>query len=369
MPRYPLVPRPSHRAHPFVAAVWLALVLIPVLAGCRRVTDLTHVPTPLQPTSPTTPTTPTDAATSTPTPRPTWTPRPTVDAAVPLPVAMTLEEARAEVWSWLDSAHAPRIVSVDYVAGAAVETDRFMTRQPLVFDSQVDMDFAELLAGRRLPTTVVRVVAEFAPLDAPLYRQIDDLRGVGEPRSVVPARLVAMFDATTGARLALMSAETRQVDVLETTLAAPTVPFTFQATVLQATATADRATSMPMPSATTIPTPIGPTVEAASVPPAMHEVLTAYPLLPGSTWTWESTSLNNRVTWTRSRMTDRTVEPVMQPGSCRGVLWETVRKRVDQQVRVDEDHQPCASPSTKASTSATLSMLDNRHRPSVIGWV
>lgn len=212
MPRYPLVPRPSHRAHPFVAAVWLALVLIPVLAGCRRVTDLTHVPTPLQPTSPTTPTTPTDAATSTPTPRPTWTPRPTVDAAVPLPVAMTLEEARAEVWSWLDSVHAPRIVSVDYVAGAAVETDRFMTRQPLVFDSQVDMDFAELLAGRRLPTTVVRVVAEFAPLDAPLYRQIDDLRGVGEPRSVVPARRVAMFDAATGARLALMSAETRQVD-------------------------------------------------------------------------------------------------------------------------------------------------------------
>lgn len=324
MPRCSAVPRTRPRSSGLAPATAAALALLPILLTACRST-----PTPTRP--PITWPSPWPSATSepsaTPRPRPTRTAMPTVDPAVPLPVAMSLDEAHAEVLSWLDPGHAPRIVSVDYVPGAAVAAHRFITGEIALFDTFGGRNEMRLLDGNRMPPSLVRVVAECAPLDAPLLVRMTGLRGGGpQPLSDDPSTLIALFDATTGARLAAYPVDRTPNDQIDTALAAPTIAIPFRATRIPPTATSGVPTQTPRPTPTTVPTPIGPPVGADSVPPAMRAVLTAYPLLPGSTWTWESASWEGGVSWTRSRMTE-TVQAVWRLDDARLAVRSVVVRR------------------------------------------
>lgn len=239
-------------------------------------------------------------------PQPTKTALPTVDARVPLPVAMTLEEARAEVMSWLDPDHAPRIVSADYVPAAAVAFERDHVGAFIVND--LYGGWWEDRRLERLPTTLVRVVADAEPLE---MRLILRRPGFNAPPLDAPrpgqsderSRIVAWFDALSGERLALETLDWPSDEVRGQLPAEPTAAITFAVTPIPLTMT-------PMPQArervvpTAVPTPLGAPVDADHVPPALRDVLTAYPLLPGSTWTWDSTSWEMRVTWSRWRTTE-----------------------------------------------------------------
>ncbi len=259
---------------------------------------------PITPPSPQPSATPGPSAT--PSPWPTKTALPTVNASVPLPVAMTLEEARGEVMSWLDPDHAPRIVSADYVPAAAVAFERDHVGAFIVND--LYGGWWEDRRLERLPTTLVRVVADAEPLE---MRLILRRPGFNAPPLDAPrpgqsderSRIVAWFDALSGARLALETLDWPSDEVRGQPPAEPTAAITFAVTPIPLTMT-------PMPQArervvpTAVPTPLGAPVDADHVPPALRDVLTAYPLLPGSTWTWDSTSWEMRVTWSRWRTTE-----------------------------------------------------------------
>lgn len=276
-------------------AAWLSAV-----AACRTAPTATLPPSPSLASWPSA----TSEPSATPKPRPTRTAMPTVDPAVPLPVAMTLDEARAEVWSWLDPGHAPRIMSADYIPGVALATGPSTTQAPLSFDDYVDQAFAERLTERPLPPTIVRVVAAYEPLEAPVRTAMGEFLYGNRPMAEAPTRMVALFDATTGARIASIAVKRRTVDVLTTTLSAPTVMIPVRATAIPPTERVDGPTLAPPATATARPTPFGPAVDADSVPSGFRDVLNAYPLLPGSSWTWESTSLVDGVTWTRETITE-----------------------------------------------------------------
>lgn len=329
MLRYPIVPRQPVLLR--LRALVMTLALLLAVSACRSSGTMTPRPQPLATPTPTPSPSPTPTPHPTRTPAPTATTLPTVDPAVPLPVAMTLDEARAEVWSWLDPAHAPRIVSVDYVAGAAVAPDEFISGERFVFDYFGGMQDVRLLAENRMPPTVVRVVAECAPLDAPLLTQMVDFRG-GGPGYDTPRRLVVLFDATTGARLGAMAADGHKNVIVDSALAAPTVAITYRATRIPPTATVERLSPIPTPMPTwtqvIVPTPVGPTVRADSVPPALREALTDYPLLPGNAWTWESTSFEGGVKWSRSRMTE-TVTGAWQIDDVRVAVRTRVERRLE----------------------------------------
>lgn len=301
-PSRPFHPRHAAAADTLIAQVLaIALTLLPtLLASCRP----TSMPSSLPISWPS----PRPPATSKPfkssTPPPTRTAMPTVDPAVPLPVAMTLDEARAEVLASLDPKHGPWIVSADYIPGAALVTVLSTTQAPLSFDDFVDAAYAERLTERPLPPTIVRVVAAYEPLEAPVGRAMGEFLYGDRPMAEVPTRMVALFDATSGARLASIAVKQRRFDVLTTALSAPTVAIPVRATTVPPTARVDRPTLTPPATATARPTPSGPVVDADSVRPAFRDALNAYPLLPGSTWTWESTSLVDGVTWTRETMTE-----------------------------------------------------------------
>ncbi|MCC7020641.1 MAG: CPBP family intramembrane metalloprotease [Ardenticatenales bacterium] len=238
------------------------------------------------------------------TPQPTMTPRATVDPAVPLPVAMSLDEARGRVMSWLDSDHAPRIISADYVPATAVAFERDHVGAFVVDDYYGGWWEDQRL--ERLPTTLVRVVADAELLDLRLSLRRPDLDTplFDDPNADPDSercRIVAWFDALSGERLGVSWIDRPGDDVQPLNPAEPTAAITFFVTAPPQTATPIPAlAAAPTPA----PTPLGAPVGADNVPLALRDVLTAYPLLPGSTWTWDSTSWEYFTTWSRWRTSE-----------------------------------------------------------------
>ncbi|MEO8083391.1 MAG: hypothetical protein ABI780_06175 [Ardenticatenales bacterium] len=222
---------------------------------------------------------------------------------------MTLNEARVEVMSWLDPGHHPRIVSADFVAGAMVAAERNGDRSYVL--DQYGGVYEQRWLSEGFPTTLVRIVAEtdileqlVLPQPFEVYGKADKYRSDadGVPRS----RLFALFDALSGARVVASRIRDDGIEPMTamTALAAPTLARPVAVTAMSARPTALRRDSIPTSAPSGVPTPIGSLVDAEHVPPAMHGVLTAYPLLPGSTWTWEVTTWDAYVSWTRSRITE-----------------------------------------------------------------
>lgn len=194
-------------------------------------------------------------------------------------------------------------MSADFIPASAVaanRTDSGAKRIDDLFDG--DMDRSVLVTT----PTIVRVIASFTPLDAPLLDQpLGFFSNVSHFPGSSPPRLVAMFDARNGARLSALPFDPyASMDQVASVLAAPTAAITFSVTVPPPTPTQSGPTWAPTSLPTAAPTPIGSPVNANNVPPAMRSVLAAYPLLPGSTWTWETTSWQGGVRWERSRMTE-----------------------------------------------------------------
>lgn len=288
-----------HRLSAFGGTL-LGLSLLPaLLAACRTAPTATRPPI----TWPSPHPSATNEPTATPKPWPTKTPLPTIDASAPLPVAMTLDQARAEVLSWLDPAHAPRIVSADYIPAAAVATGRTVSGA-----ERIDDLFSGFLDDQVVVTspTMVRVIASYTRPDAPLLELPLGFFSNGWPFSgMAPSRLLALFDASTGARLSALPLDTyATTDLGASALAAPTAAITVTVAMPLPTPARRRPTAAPPSSPTPAPTPIGMSVTADNVPPAMRSVLAAYPLLPGSSWTWETITWEGGVRWERSRMTE-----------------------------------------------------------------
>lgn len=238
-----------------------------------------------------------------PTRRPTRTPWPTVDASVPVTVAMSLEAARTEVLSWLDPGHQPRILSVDYVPGAAIRAHHtFLDGTQVLFDATTGSLEAHWLPDG-IPPALVRVVADTAPLVAPL---LDGGFAGTWPGTATPialrVRIVALFDAVTGERLSARSDREDVVVEPGSSLAAPTAAIVMRARFAPPTGTPTGLPRAGLGTATPVSTPDAPAIDAVSMPDSLRSVLDTYPLLPGSTWTWETISLDNGVRWERSRM-------------------------------------------------------------------
>ena len=292
---------------------------------------------PITPPSPQPSATPGPSAT--PSPWPTKTALPTVDASVPLPVAMTLGEARAEVLSWLDPDHAPRIVSVDYIPGASVATSDYES-PPVVYDYFGGWTEEHWLEAG-MPSTVVRVVGETDVLESRDLSLGLSLGGGADERTVEKpeverSQFLALFDASSGIRLAAMP-QHHGGDVWISALAAPTAALTYTVPAVPLTATPARSPDSPTWTPTAVPTPIGSPVDAGSVPVELHEVLSAYPLLPRSTWTWDSTTWEGDVSWTRSRITETVMAAWQEDERHVIVRSVVVRARVFGTGRIDAE--------------------------------
>lgn len=288
-----------HRLSAFGGTL-LGLGILPaLLSSCRTAPTATRPPI----TWPSPHPSATNEPTATPKPWPTKTPLPTIDASAPLPVAMTLDQARAEVLSWLDPAHTPRIVSADYIPAAALATGRTVSGA-----KRIDDLFSGFLDDQVVVTspTMVRVIASYTRPDAPLLELPLGFFSNGWPFSgMAPSRLLALFDASTGARLSALPLDTyATTDLGASALAAPTAAITVTVAMPLPTPARQGPTWAPTSPPTPAPTPIGPPVDADNVPPAMRSVLTAYPLLPGSTWTWETTDWVGGVRLERSWTTE-----------------------------------------------------------------
>lgn len=307
MPRCPIVPRhPIPMRLAAVTAAALVGVMLPALTSCRPAPTTTPTRSPItRPSSRTTPTTTArDTAVFTPSASATLTPQATLGPSVPAPVSMTLDEAKAEALSWFDASRSPRVEWAGYVAreviGAGLE------------DGLIDDAMTSWYRSRpisELSAVGVVVVASTFGLSMPLDAANDgkyspcDVDGCGGD-DAARERVVTVFDALTGGRFATMP-QTRWVrwpNVVAWQAEPP--PNTVQVrrpTVAHPTAAP---TIAPTRSLTSVATPDAPPLQADNVPVPMREVLAAYPLLPGSRWTWRVTSCWEGVWWHASELTE-----------------------------------------------------------------
>ncbi|MEO8085059.1 MAG: hypothetical protein ABI780_14655, partial [Ardenticatenales bacterium] len=252
------------------------------------------------------------APSTTPVPTPTRTARPTVDPAAEWPVSMTLDEARSEARSWLDPKRQPRIEWAGYVARADLSV--FVAGQACSTDELWRVGPAE--GDEALPDMGIVVIASTRGLSMGLEEShggsgaaIDACNSSAEARE----RIVALFDARTGRRLVVTMDYWMNVDVgvLWRTSTPPRVRSvprpTASPTAPQTAATTAAPTTTLTLTAPTWPTPAGRPVDGDSVPPAFRDALRAYPLLPGSRWTWRAVSRYKGVAWQSSLLTE-TVE-------------------------------------------------------------
>lgn len=315
MPRCSIVPSSSASIGHRSAAWVLVPALVVVLAGCRPPSTSTATATPTSSPTATAPAArarrPTFNPTATATPPSTPTPEPTVtvDWAAPVPVAMTLEEGKAAVMRWIASADAPRIEWAGYVRG-----DKLAARVvPQQLEQGEDVFIRDQFGGvyegmdgmfpARIPNgPLIVVFATAGRLEAPLFRvALPDLGemcciGTGPPRQNV----LGIFDAQSGHRVAAVQDPPEVVRALiqSSTIHTPTVRATPVSLVPTPTATP----VVRLPSAT--PSIAFPTLTADNVTVALRPVLSAYPLLPGSRWTWIVRSAEGGVTWDEVRMTE-----------------------------------------------------------------
>lgn len=285
-----------------------ACVLVPAvftaLAGCRPPATTTPTASATIPPTATAPATRTPRPTRTATSTATSTPVPTatIDWSAPVPVAMTLEDGKAAVMRWIASADAPRIEWAGYVRGDKVAAAAWArTNRDGVFLRDQFSGVYEM-EGSPIPTgPLVAVIATAGRLEAPLFRlapaDLDKMFiGSGPARQTI----LGLFDAQSGARAAAVpdpSSDARalirssRIDSIQ--MGATPVPLTPTATYRDET---------PVSAAT--PTIALPRLTVETVPDALQPVLAAYPLLPGSRWTWITRSAKGGVTWDEVRMTE-----------------------------------------------------------------
>lgn len=302
------------------------------------------------------------------------TPRPTVSGTatstgVPEPIAVSLsrQDAEREVLSWFDPTREPHI-----------EWSKYVRRN--------EMAAALQAAGMGLLRDVWRSSFEDVPLvlmdDDPLVVVVASTRGIdplsgherdgqpwlqpqAQPDAVSPHRVtvLAVFNAITGQRRAAMSwpsadpsalidtltdlraaAVNYRPDLRPTETPHPTSPPT-------PTELAGRSTQWP-PTPTPTLVPASAYLTAANMPPELRSTFAAYPLVPGSSWTWRYTFSNADVRWVAEVLTE-TIEAAWLEDD-----FAVVRSRVDAQSltpernrrgwpeKYDEDDWEVALPTT-----------------------
>lgn len=222
---------------------------------------------------------------------------------------MTLDEAKAAVMRWIASTDAPRIEWAGYVRGdkvaARVVPAQIKKGEDVFIRDQFGGVYEGMdgMAPTRIPTgPLIAVFATAGRLEAPLFRvALPDLGemcciGTGPRRQSI----LGIFDAQSGRRVAAVQDPQEDVRALvrSSTIHTPTV----QATPVSLVPTATPAYVARLPSAT--PSMALPMLTADTVPEALRPILSTYPLLPGSRWTWIIRSAEGGVTWDEVRMTE-----------------------------------------------------------------
>ncbi|MFN8422200.1 MAG: hypothetical protein U0470_02020 [Anaerolineae bacterium] len=330
MPRCTIVPHRSSPLRPAdVSAAALVASLLTALAACR--------PAPTTSPPPITWPSPWPSATLdpsrghivppplTPTPTPTPTARPTIDPSVSLPVSMSLDEARSEVLTWLDPTREPRIEWSGYVARD--DLDVFGDVGACLTDDLWRVGPAD--GDEPLPDVGIVVIASTWGLSMGLEgshgggSRVDVADGCNSA-SDERERIVGLFDARTGRRLVVtMDSWIGDGVVAKWHASKPRI----RSVPVRTAAPMDAATAPPTPVAPVWPTPSGPPVDRDTIPPAFRETLRAYPLLPGSRWTWRTVARYEGVAWRSSLLTE-TVEAAWLVAPDRLAVRATRRRTV-----------------------------------------
>lgn len=298
-----------------------------LLAACQVQPPATATPGPTaisspssQPTQPLEPTrAPTARTTATPTSTDT---RPT-EIPEPLPVALTLDEARSEVLGWLDPTRAPRIEGVKYLRRSALLhrlVDGYDENDPEGEWNVENRANVDAPRTRDVPPVLVGLVASTEGIDT-LSAQLrlgDQEPEIGPCSSRAGQResqFVAL-DAISGEPSVsfLLNDDTRDLaewlaaqpdlDVAMVTRTPTTEP-TAEPTVDLTAGTSLTPTATPLPTAT-IP-PEAPRLTSRTLPPTLRATFDTYPLRPGSQWVWRTTSRHGGVSWSASVVTETIV--------------------------------------------------------------
>jgi hypothetical protein len=306
----------------------LCLVLTVVAggaAGCARPTELAAYPPPgsaaasAYPLGRTVTPTLTPPITVTPTPRAS----PAAGLAETVVVGVSLKEAERQVLAWLDPEREPRIDWARYLRRDAFVA-AFAPRTWLADMSLVPREDRPLDDLNDAPLIVV--AASTLGIDA--FAGPPFTSWIAPPELTSPNRVpvFAVFDAVTGERrIAMAPWASEWEDWTDIALAAPTaaVRFAPEAKVSatpRPTALGSSATPYLLAPSTWTPSPTPTDVPAAArltrsnMPTDLRPAFEAYPLIPGTSWTWRYTLTTGNVRWEAMVLTE-TVEAAWLEGA------------------------------------------------------
>lgn len=296
---------------PATATPWSTAISSPSSQPTQRL-EPTRAPTARNTASPTVSATPTSTDT-----RPTEIPE-------PLPVVLTLDQAKSTVLGWLDPTRAPRIEGVKYLRGSALlhrVVDGYDENDP---DGEwYVQNWWDGIAFHRvnvLPPILVGLVASTEGIDtlSAQLRPGDQEPEIGPCSSRAGQRetqFVAL-DAISGEPNVsfLLNDDTR--DLAEWLAAQPDLDVAMVTRTPTTEPTAEptvdlTAGSSLSPSATPLATatipPEAPRLTSRTLPPSLRATFDAYPLRPGSQWVWRITSRHGGVSWSASVVTETIV--------------------------------------------------------------
>jgi hypothetical protein len=322
----------NHRIRLTIRILPVCIALSAPLPACQPVPTPPPTATPAYTATPWASRTPTPTATATITPTGTLSPTPT-DLPEPLTVGVSLREAEREVLSWFDPTRAPRIEWSRYVRRSelaeAIPPERFgilLDQWPQGFEER-NLD--------ALGDPLILILAStrgIDPMSGPSADGRPRLPVPAPPDAISPERLfvVAVFDGNTGERLIaqpISAAPGRTLSALQAIRSADIDVRAAARRTLTPTpprkpepAHADR-TQTPTPTLV----PSGARLTWANLPAALRPTFRAYPLAPGSSWTWRYTSSNGDVRWVAEIITE-TIESAWLEGET-----AVVRSRIDKQ--------------------------------------